>query len=177
MGALRRFFSHSRMRVILTQDCLPLGVAGDVVAVRPGFAQNTLLPQGLAVAHFPLRMQRLFPDLDPAIGEAKKRAFAAQRLLASLRSKQFAFVFEPSRLSASIIKPRLGLPQLLQLVNDQTGLQLVAEQCRCGDNLSLFGPKRLAVQDYTFAGTTLTASFELQLLFKSAHPPLSNEGR
>jgi large subunit ribosomal protein L9 len=36
--------------VILTKEVRNLGAAGEVVKVRPGFARNYLLPQGLAMA-------------------------------------------------------------------------------------------------------------------------------
>jgi large subunit ribosomal protein L9 len=36
------------MKLILKQDVLNLGEAGDVVQVKPGYGRNYLLPQGLA---------------------------------------------------------------------------------------------------------------------------------
>ena len=37
------------MKVILINDVENLGLAGDVVIVKPGFARNRLIPQGLAL--------------------------------------------------------------------------------------------------------------------------------
>ena len=37
------------MKVILLNDVENLGLAGDVVIVKPGFARNRLIPQGLAL--------------------------------------------------------------------------------------------------------------------------------
>lgn len=37
------------MEVILQEDVPSLGIVGDIVKVRPGFARNYLLPRGLAV--------------------------------------------------------------------------------------------------------------------------------
>ena len=37
------------MKVVLTQDVLKLGKAGDVKSVRDGYGRNYLIPQGLAV--------------------------------------------------------------------------------------------------------------------------------
>ncbi len=37
------------MEVILREDVASLGMIGDIVNVRPGYARNYLLPQGLAV--------------------------------------------------------------------------------------------------------------------------------
>jgi large subunit ribosomal protein L9 len=37
------------MKLLLRQDYEPLGVAGDVVNVKPGFARNFLIPKGFAM--------------------------------------------------------------------------------------------------------------------------------
>jgi large subunit ribosomal protein L9 len=38
-----------KMQVILTEDVANLGKSGELVAVKPGFGRNYLLPQGLGV--------------------------------------------------------------------------------------------------------------------------------
>jgi large subunit ribosomal protein L9 len=40
----------SKMQVILTEDVANLGKSGELVAVKPGYGRNYLIPQGLAVA-------------------------------------------------------------------------------------------------------------------------------
>ena len=37
------------MKGILTQDVDPLGNAGDIVTVKPGYGRNYLIPRGLAL--------------------------------------------------------------------------------------------------------------------------------
>ena len=41
------------MEVILKQDIEKLGHSGDIVTVRPGYARNFLIPQGMAVTATP----------------------------------------------------------------------------------------------------------------------------
>ncbi len=47
------------MHVILTEDIPKLGLAGEVVKVRPGFGRNYLLPQKKAMLATPGRVKRL----------------------------------------------------------------------------------------------------------------------
>ncbi len=47
------------MKVLLRQDVESLGVIGDVVDVRPGYARNYLLPQGLAIEPTEANLRRV----------------------------------------------------------------------------------------------------------------------
>jgi large subunit ribosomal protein L9 len=47
------------MKVLLRQDVASLGVIGDVVEVKVGFARNYLLPRGLAVAPTAANLKRV----------------------------------------------------------------------------------------------------------------------
>jgi large subunit ribosomal protein L9 len=47
------------MKVILADDVRGVGHRGDTVTVKPGFARNYLLPQGLAWEATPANMRRL----------------------------------------------------------------------------------------------------------------------
>jgi large subunit ribosomal protein L9 len=58
------------MEVILREDVTGLGMIGDVVKVKPGFARNFLLPQGLAVLADPRNLGQL--EHDKRIIAAKK---------------------------------------------------------------------------------------------------------
>ena len=50
------------MQVILTQDVANLGKAGELVAVKPGFGRNFLIPNGMAVTASVQNKQRLEHD-------------------------------------------------------------------------------------------------------------------
>lgn len=47
------------MQLILVKDVEDLGRAGEIVEVKPGFARNYLLPQGIAYRATPANMKRL----------------------------------------------------------------------------------------------------------------------
>jgi large subunit ribosomal protein L9 len=62
------------MQVILTHDVVHVGKAGDLVKVRPGFARNFLIPQGLATFATPhnLRIVERHRERLRQLEEAKK---------------------------------------------------------------------------------------------------------
>lgn len=59
------------MEVILREDVASLGMIGDIVNVRPGYARNYLLPQGLAVPADRRNIERL--EHERRIIEVKKQ--------------------------------------------------------------------------------------------------------
>lgn len=70
------------IKVILRQDVAELGSSGDVVTVRPGYARNFLLPNGLAYEATAANIRQL--EEEKRRGEAKaKRDFLEARRRAS----------------------------------------------------------------------------------------------
>jgi large subunit ribosomal protein L9 len=65
---------HGHIQLILTQPIPQLGQSGDVVKVRPGFARNYLVPQGLATFATPnnLRMVEKHRERLRALEEARR---------------------------------------------------------------------------------------------------------
>jgi large subunit ribosomal protein L9 len=81
--------SHGYMHVLLTQRVPHVGTPGDLVKVRPGFARNYLLPQGLATFATPhnLRVVDKHRERLRQLEEAKKaelKSLAAQIAQASI---------------------------------------------------------------------------------------------
>jgi len=65
--------TKSSVAVLLTEDIAPLGKSGEIVRVKPGFARNYLLPQGLATV---------------ATDHNRRMAEQHQQKLVDLRKKQ-----------------------------------------------------------------------------------------
>jgi len=74
------------MEVILREDVASLGMIGDIVKVRPGYARNYLLPQGLAVPADRRNVEKL--EHEKRIIEIKKQRERGtyERLATSLSS-------------------------------------------------------------------------------------------
>ncbi len=75
--------SRRNVRVLLVQDRPPLGLLGDVVEVRPGYARNFLVPAGVAAPVTPDALRRIEKQKKQAVlshaqRDADLRAAAAQ---------------------------------------------------------------------------------------------------
>jgi len=90
------------MEVILREDVANLGLVGDVVKVKPGFARNYLLPRGLAVVadrrniHVLEHQRRLVADKrerDRRHAETTAQGLSAVRLTIKARAGEEGKLF------------------------------------------------------------------------------------
>ena len=79
------------MKVILLADLRHRGRRGQVVEVRPGYARNFLLPQGLAFEATDANIKRLDEDKRRAEAKSKKDRLEANRRAAQLENVQLTF--------------------------------------------------------------------------------------
>jgi len=61
------------MKVLLRQDVPALGVIGDVVEVKVGYARNNLLPQRIAVEVTPANLKRVEEEKKQAAEQVRQR--------------------------------------------------------------------------------------------------------
>jgi large subunit ribosomal protein L9 len=79
------------MKVILKEDMSNLGIAGDVVDVKPGYARNYLLPQGLAYLASPANVRRLEEEQKQREERSRRDYLEARRRASQLQGKQLVF--------------------------------------------------------------------------------------
>ena len=79
------------IKVILRQDVDQLGASGDVVTVKPGYARNFLLPQGLAFEATSANLKRVEEDKRRAEAKSKKDRLEANRRSAQLADVSLTF--------------------------------------------------------------------------------------
>ena len=79
------------MKVILRGDMSNLGAAGDVVDVKPGYARNYLIPQGLAYLASPANVRRLEEERRRAEERARRDYLEARRRASQLEGKVLLF--------------------------------------------------------------------------------------
>ncbi len=79
------------VKVILRQDVEKLGEAGEVVNVRPGYARNFLLPQGIAYEATEGSLRRLEAERHRAEESARRDLLEAKRRAAALEGVSLTF--------------------------------------------------------------------------------------
>lgn len=92
-------------KVILRDDVAKVGEAGAVVTVKPGFARNYLLPQGLAYEATDANLRRLDEERRRAEEQAKRDFLEARRRASALEDVQITFqarAGEESKLFGSV---------------------------------------------------------------------------
>ena len=89
------------IELLLLKTVESLGIVGDVVKVKPGYARNYLLPHGLAVSPTPTKIEAL-----------KEERAVAQAELAALRSARVQILEELTEVTVTIVRS----------CNDQGGL-------------------------------------------------------
>ena len=79
------------MKVILKEDMSNLGVAGDVVDVKAGYARNYLLPQGLAYTASAANVRRIEEERSQREERSRRDYLEARRRASQLEGKQLVF--------------------------------------------------------------------------------------
>jgi large subunit ribosomal protein L9 len=79
------------MKVILKEDMSNLGVAGDVVDVKAGYARNYLLPQGLAYMASAANVRRIEGERSQREERSRREYLEARRRASQLEGKQLVF--------------------------------------------------------------------------------------
>lgn len=79
------------VKVILKEDMENLGASGDVVEVKPGYARNYLLPQGLAYEASEANVRRLEEERRLAEERAKRDYLEARRRASQIEGVGLTF--------------------------------------------------------------------------------------
>lgn len=79
------------IKVILRKDVAQLGTSGDVVTVKPGYARNFLLPQGLAFEATNANIKQLEEEKRRGEAKGKRDLLEARRRAAQIESLQLTF--------------------------------------------------------------------------------------
>jgi large subunit ribosomal protein L9 len=84
------------MQVVLLERVEKLGAIGDVVAVRPGFARNFLLPQGKALRATTANLERFEREREVLVKLNEERALRARESGSHLDGASFVLIRQAS---------------------------------------------------------------------------------
>ena len=93
------------VEVILRRDVADLGLAGEMVNVRPGYARNYLIPQGIALVATEGNRRRFEEERRQIEQSAEREREVAQELAGELEGREVSFVrraSESGRLFGSV---------------------------------------------------------------------------
>ena len=79
------------IKLILREDLENLGASGDVVVVKPGYARNYLIPQGLAYEASEANVLRIEEERQRAEERARRGYLEARRRASQLEGMSLAF--------------------------------------------------------------------------------------
>lgn len=128
------------MKVILKETLSNLGESGDVVDVKPGYARNYLLPQGLAYEASQANIERLEREQEERAERAKRDYLEARRRASQLSGKSLTFhakAGEEGKLFGSVtnadVAERLNTEGGLDFEVDKRTVQLAEPLKELGD--------------------------------------------
>lgn len=133
------------MKVVLRTRVPKLGDAGDIVGVKPGFARNYLVPQGLASVASPANIRAIEEERRRSAEEARKNYLEAKRRASRLDGVVVAIAAkagEAGRLFGSV-----GAKEVLDAVHASgIDFRLDRRMLRLADPIKTVGEHRVAVR-------------------------------
>jgi len=131
------------VQVILTEDVYALGEAGDVVAVKPGYARNYLVPQGKALPATAARVNEV-EHQKRVIAEKRARELkdleAVKAKLESLALEIAAQAGEEGKLFGSVTAQHLA-----ELLSEK-GLEVDRRKIVLGEPIKSLGEHTVAIR-------------------------------
>jgi large subunit ribosomal protein L9 len=143
------------MRVILREDVDQLGDVGDVVNVKPGYARNFLLPQGLAVVANDRQIKRLSHEkrvIEAGVAKARMSAGAVKKRLDNLVLSIEKAAGENEKLFGSVTA--MEIDALLR----EKGFDIDRRKLQLRENIKALGEYPIAIKLHRDVTATITVN-------------------
>lgn len=131
------------MQVILTQDIDNLGAKNEVVAVKPGYARNFLLPNRMALEASPQNMK---------VAEQRQKAQAKKEaeLLKEIKQVKAKLLESPLQLTAKTgtsgkIFGSITSIQVARAIKEQKGYEIDRKRISIGDEVKEIGEHKISL--------------------------------
>ncbi len=150
--------ARSNVQVMLTKDVSKLGKVGELVTVRPGYAQNYLIPRGMAV--------RATPGV---IREVERRKEKERQRLLAIKQEAEAKKTALSTIGGYIIKKKVGAENAIfgSVTNREVAQMIEAKTNLKIDERQIFVPeiRKTGTYDVTIKlHAEVTATIKLQVV-------------
>ena len=142
------------MKVILQREVDKLGVPGDIVEVKDGYARNYLLPRGLAVVATKgavRHAERLRGAHDERVARARAEAEDLARTLAAARVRVASRAGEDGKLFGSVTAQHLA-----EEIERAVGRPIDRRQIRLEEPIRSLGVHEVAVHLHPEVNATVT---------------------
>ncbi len=135
--------SSKNVELLLLENVDSLGIVGDVVTVRTGYARNYLLPRGLATAP----SQELIAQLADkrAKAEAQRAAMRAEREKMVGKLNDYRLTVTKSCNDQGLLYGSVTQQDIADLLNQQ-GFQVVPRDVRIGQTIKRVGEFEITVK-------------------------------
>ena len=127
---------HGGIQLLLIQSVDHLGKQGDVVEVRPGFAKNYLLPQGLATIATD-HHRRMVEKHKARLAEIEKERLSSLQQLADAIARQ-SLTIEANANEEGHLYGSVGASEITDALK-QAGIQITPDQVRLEGPLKELG--------------------------------------
>ena len=135
---------HGNLKLVLTEDVTHLGKQGDLVEVRPGYARNYLLPQGLATIPTDHNL-RLLDRYKERVKQARESKIADLKVLAEQIQRVPHVTIEANANEEGHLYGSVGAPEIskalkgknLKVEPEMVALDGVIKECGLYENIPL----------------------------------------
>ena len=130
-------------RLMLVENVANLGIVGDVVEVRSGYARNYLLPQGLATDPTPANLQRVAARRAEVEEELQKDRLVHEALLQKLEGLEITL--KRSANDTGVLFGSVTQHDIAETLREE-GLEVAERDVRIGSPLKLVDTYAILIQ-------------------------------
>lgn len=143
-----RMFSKSVRPVILLTNDTPLGIPGEVVSVKPGYARNFLIPKGHAVWHTWENKEKFANLVDEEEMAKIKAERAVEDFKKQLGKLTLSFHREVFSLNKEAVKDVISKDYVVTMLQEQLGDENPLNSIELVDEISKVGKYQIPANAY-----------------------------
>ena len=144
------------MKLILLEDVKKLGKKGDIVEVKPGYANNSLIPQGLATEATSTAINQRNLKVKANKRRQSEEVAKAQEIAAKLKDKKVEIKVkagENGKLFGSVTSKEIA-----EQIESQLGHKVDRKKINLGEPIRALGTYNVSIKIHPKVTTTVSVS-------------------